>query len=249
MSKLNNKIAVVTGGNSGIGFASAKRFADEGATVVITGRRKEAVEQAAAELGDNVIGIVADATVADDTDRLLHELKERFGHIDVLFLNAGVAPMGPFEAFTEEDYDRVFHTNVKSPFFTIQKALPILADGASVIVNASVVSSKGLPGAAAYSATKAAVRSLVRTLAAELAPRGIRVNAISPGPIETPLWSKTGLPEDATSEFGENIGQLTPLGRFGTADEMASAASFLASSDASYVTGSDLQADGGFAQV
>ncbi len=249
MSKLENKVAVVTGGNSGIGLASAKRFAADGAQVVITGRREEAVDEAVREIGGNAVGIVADATVADDTDRLLREVRERFGRIDVLFLNAGVAPMGPFETFREEDYDHVFDTNVKAPFFTVQKALPLLSTGASVLINASAVSSKGLPGAAAYSATKAAVRSLVRTWAAELAPRGIRVNAISPGPIETPLWAKTGLPEELTSEFGENIGQLTPLGRFGRADEMASAAAFLASDDASYVTGADLQADGGFAQV
>ena len=249
MSKLNKKVAIVTGGNSGIGYSTAKRFAEEGAQVILTGRRQEAVEQAAKEIGHGAVGIVADATKADDTERLLNDVEKQFGKIDVLFLNAGVAPMGPFEQFTEAEYDRVFHTNVKAPFFTIQKALPKLAEGSSVIINASVAAFKGLPGAAAYSATKAAVRSLVRTLSTELSERKIRVNAISPGPIETPLWSKTGLPEDATSEFGDNIGQVTPLGRFGTADEMAAAVTFLASDDASYVTGSDLQADGGFAQI
>jgi len=247
MGKLENKVVVVTGGNSGIGFAAAKRFAEEGATVVVTGRRADAVDDAAKQIGG--IGIVGDAAKLEDIDAMVHELKERFGTIDHVFLNAGVAPMGPFETFSESDFDRVFGINVKGVFFGVQKLLPIMKPHGSITVNASVVSGKGMPGAEAYSATKAAVRSLVRSFAAGLSQKGLRINAISPGPIETPLWAKTGLPESAVSEFGENVGGAVPLGRFGKAEEIAAAAAFLASDDASYVNGADFQVDGGFAQI
>ncbi len=249
MGRLQGKVAVITGANSGIGRAAAERFIEEGATVVLTGRRPDAVAEAAEALGPQAHGIVADASKLGDIDRLLAEVGETYGRIDVLFLNAGVAPFGPIDGFSEADFDRVFETNVKGPYFTIQRALPLLKEGSSVLVNASVAGVKGLPGTSAYSATKAAVRSLVRGLAAELGPRGIRVNALSPGAIETPIWSKTGLAEEQTSEFGASISQTVPLGRFGSAQEMASVAVFLSSDDASYVTGGDLQADGGFAQV
>lgn len=247
MSMLQDKVVVVTGGNSGIGYASAERMAAEGAKVVITGRRKDAVEEAAAKLGNGAIGFVADASDIEASRRVLDEVGSRFNRIDVLFLNAGIAPLGPFDSFTEEDFDRVFDTNVKGPFFTVQHALPMLHKGSSVIINASIAAGKGLAGYAAYSATKAAVRSLVRTLAAELSP--IRANAVSPGPIATPLLGKSGMSEETIAEAGESVQDSTPLGRFGQPEEIAAVVAFLASDDASYVTGADFHADGGFAQI
>ncbi|MEM0982731.1 MAG: glucose 1-dehydrogenase [Planctomycetota bacterium] len=249
MARLENKVAVVTGGNSGIGFATAKRFVEEGARVIITGRRADAVEKAAKDLGGNVVGLVADASTLADTDKLVEQLKEHTDHVDVLFLNAGIAPMAPLTESDEAMFDSTFNTNVKGPLFTIQKALPLLKGGSSVFINASVVTDKGLTGSSIYSASKGAVRTMVRVLAAELAPHGIRVNALSPGPIGTPLWSKTGMSEEDTQGMGEQLGKTVPLGRFGEPEEMAGVAVFLASDDSSYVTGADIQADGGFAQV
>ena len=184
MDKLSNKVAVVTGGSSGIGLATARRFIADGARVVITGRNREALEAAVAELGDRATGIRGDVANLEDLDRLLAQVQEQFGRVDVLFANAGIAPLGPFETVTEEHFDTLFNTNVRGLFFTVQKALPLLSDGASVILNASIVAQSGLPNTSVYSATKAAVRSLGRTLAAELAPRGIRVNVVSPGSSE-----------------------------------------------------------------
>ena len=249
MRKLNNKVAVITGGNSGIGLATARQFIADGAQVVITGRNKEALDTAVAELGDRATSIRGNVANLEDLDRLFAQVQEQFGHVDVLFANAGIAPLLPCEAVTEEHFDNLFNTNVRGLFFTIQKALPLLSDGASVILNASVVAQIGLPNTSIYSATKAAVRSLGCTLAAELSPRGIRVNVVSPGLIETPFWGKVGLTEEEVDAFGKQVVQQTPLGRPGKPEEIAATASFLASDDASYFTGADLVADGGMIQV
>jgi len=248
MSKLNNKVAVVTGGNSGIGLATAKRFAAEGATVIITGRRKDAVAEAAASIGSGATGIVADAAKLEDTDRLIEQIQKEHGRIDVLFINAGVAPFASLAETDEAEYDQVFDINVKGLFFTLKKALPLLNEGASVILNASVANKAGLPGGIGYAASKAAVRSIGQTAAAELGPQGIRVNLLSPGPIETPLYSKMGLPEEAIGGLREMWANAVPLGRFGSPDEMANIAAFLASDESSFITGADIQADGGLSQ-
>ena len=249
MNRLENKIALVTGGNSGIGFATAKRFIDDGAEVVITGRRPDAVAAAVSELGPRATGIVADAGKLADIDRMVEEIRVRHGRIDVLFLNAGIAPVVDLAGQSEEDFDQVFETNVKGPYFTLQKALPLMQAGTSVILNASIANSKGIAGMSVYSASKAALRSLARTLTAELAPLGIRINVLSPGPIETPLFSKLGKTEQEVEAMAEQFAQMVPMGRFGKPEEMAGAVSFLASSDSAYVSGLDLAADGGTAQV
>ncbi len=249
MNKLDNKVAVVTGGSSGIGLATAQRFITDGAQVVITGRNQEALDAAVAELGDRATGIHGDVANLEDLDRLFAQVREQFGRVDVLFANAGIAPFVPFEAVTEEHFDNLFNINVRGLFFTVQKALPLLSEGASVILNASIVAQSGLPNTTIYSATKAAVRSLGRTLAAELSPRGIRVNVVSPGLIETPLVGKLGLSQDEIDAFGERVVQQTPLGRAGKPEEIAATVAFLASDDASYFAGADLVADGGMIQV
>jgi NAD(P)-dependent dehydrogenase (short-subunit alcohol dehydrogenase family) len=249
MSRLNDKVAVVTGGSSGIGLATARRFIADGARVVITGRNQEALDAAVAKLGDRAEGVRGDVANLADLDRLFAWVREQYGRVDVLFANAGIAPLVPSDAVTEEHFDTLFDTNVRGLFFTVQKALPLLAEGASVVLNASVVAQSGLPNTSIYSATKAAVRSLGRTLAAELAPRGIRVNVVSPGLIETPFWGKVGLSRDEVDAFGEQVVQQTPLGRPGKPEEIAATVAFLASDDASYFTGADLVADGGMIQV
>jgi NAD(P)-dependent dehydrogenase (short-subunit alcohol dehydrogenase family) len=249
MSRFNDKVAVVTGGSSGIGLATARRFIADGARVVITGRNQEALDAAVAKLGDRAEGVRGDVANLGDLDRLFAWVREQYGRVDVLFANAGIAPMVPSDAVTEEHFDTLFNTNVRGLFFTVQKALPLLAEGASVVLNASVVAQSGLPNTSIYSATKAAVRSLGRTLAAELAPRGIRVNVVSPGLIETPFWGKVGLSRDEVDAFGEQVVQQTPLGRPGKPEEIAATVAFLASDDASYFTGADLVADGGMIQV
>ncbi len=249
MSKLTNKVAVVTGGSSGIGLATARRLIADGAQVVVTGRAQEALDAAIEELGDRATGIRGDVAKLEDLDRLFAHVREHFGRVDVLFANAGIAPFVPFEAVTEEHFDTLFNINIRGLFFTVQKALPLLSEGASVILNASVVAQSGLPNTSVYSATKAAVRSLGRTLAAELSPRGIRVNVVSPGLIETPLVSKLGLSPDELDAFGGQIVAQTPLGRPGKPEEIAATVAFLASDDASYFTGADLVADGGLIHV
>ena len=249
MSKLTNKIAVVTGGSSGIGLATARRFIAEGAHVVITARSQEALDAAVTELGDRATGIRGDVANLEDLDRLYAQVNEQFGRVDVLFANAGVAPFVPFEAVTEEHFDNLFDINVRGLFFTVQKALPLLSEGASIILNASVVAQSGIANTSVYSATKAAVRSLGRTLAAELSPRQIRVNVVSPGLTETPLVGKLGLSQDEIEVFAEQVVQQTPLGRPGKPEEIAATVTFLASDDASYFTGAELVADGGMVQV
>ncbi len=249
MSKLNDRVAVITGGSSGIGLATAERFIADGAQVVVTGRDQKALDAAVAELGERATGIRGDVANLDDLDRLFAQVREQFGRVDVLFANAGIAPFVPFEAVTEEHFDGLFNINVRGLFFTVQKALPLLSEGASVILNASVVAQSGLPNTSVYSATKAAVRSLARTLAAELSPRGIRVNVVSPGLIETPLVGKLGLEQDELDAFAAQIVEKTPLGRTGKAEEIAATVAFLASEEASYFTGAELVADGGMIQV
>ena len=249
MGKLDGKVALVTGGNSGIGLATAKQFAREGAHVFITGRRAPDLAAAAREIGGNVTAIQGDVSKRADLDRLVEEIKRQKGRLDILFANAGVARYGTLGAIEEELFDAIFDVNVKGVLFTVQKALPLMPDGASIILNASIVGSKGLPANSVYSASKAAVRSFARTWATDLKARRIRVNAISPGTIDTP-----GLNDLlASSEVGEQrkkmISGAVPLGRFGQPDEIAKAVVFLASDDASYVTGTELFVDGGFAQV
>ena len=245
MGKLEGKVALVTGGNSGIGLATAKQFVNEGAYVFITGRRKPELAAAAKEIGRKVTAVQADPANLGDLDRLFAEIKREKGKLDIVFANAGTAPRAPLGEITEEHYDSILSANVKGVLFTVQKALPLLPDGASIILNASIVASKGLPGWSVYSATKAAVRSFARTWTTDLKDRRIRVNAVSPGPIETPLFDKAGVTRENIDQFVATV----PMGRVGTPDEVAKAAVFLASDDSSYITGTELFVDGGAAQV
>jgi NAD(P)-dependent dehydrogenase (short-subunit alcohol dehydrogenase family) len=249
MGKLDGKIALVTGGNSGIGLATAKQFVNEGAYVFITGRRDSELARAAREIGKNVTGVQGDVSNLGDLDRLFAQIKREKGKLDIVFANAGVAKYAPLGSITEELYDSIFDVNVKGLLFTVQKALSLLPDGASIILNASIVASKGFSSNSVYSATKAAVRSFARTWTTDLKDRRIRVNAISPGSIDTPGLSDLL----ASSEVGEQrknmISNSVPMGRFGTPDEIAKAVVFLASNDASYITGTELFVDGGIAQV
>ena len=249
MGKLEGKIALITGGNSGIGLATAKQFVNEGAYVFITGRRERELAAAVKEIGRNVTGVQGDVSNLGDLDRLFAQIKREKGKLDIVFANAGVAKFAPFGTITEEHYDSIFNINVKGLLFTVQKALPLLPDGASIILNASIVASKGLPANSVYSATKAAVRSFARTWTTDLKDRRIRVNAVSPGPIDTPglndLVASTGTGEQRLKMLSDSV----PLGRLGTPDEIAKAVVFLASDDSSYITGTELFVDGGFAQV
>jgi NAD(P)-dependent dehydrogenase (short-subunit alcohol dehydrogenase family) len=245
--KLEGKVAVVTGGNSGIGLATAKRFVAEGAFVFITGRRQAQLEAAVKDLGNNAFGVQGDVASLADLDRLYAAVKATKGRIDIVFANAGVAEIAPLGAITEEHFDRTFDTNVKGLLFTVQKALPLITDGGSVILNASIVASTGNPALSVYSATKAAVRSFARTWILDLKERKIRVNAISPGPIDTP--GLDGLAQGAGEQLKASLIAGVPLGRLGVPDEIARAAVFLASDDSSFVTGTELFVDGGAAQI
>jgi NAD(P)-dependent dehydrogenase (short-subunit alcohol dehydrogenase family) len=247
--KLEGKIALITGGSSGIGLATARQFVNEGAYVFITGRREIELVAAAKEIGKNVTGVQGDVSNLGDLNRLFARIKREKGKLDILFANAGVATYARFGEITEDHYDSIFNINVKGLLFTVQKALPLLPNGASIILNASIVASKGFSSNSVYSATKAALRSFARTWTTDLKDRRIRVNAISPGAIDTPGLSKLL----ASSETGQQrmaaISTLVPLGRLGTSDEIAKAVVFLASDDSSYITGIELFVDGGFAQV
>lgn len=247
--KLENKIAVITGGNSGIGLATAQSFAQQGAKVIITGRRQKELDDAVKLIGANAFAVQGDVSNLADLDRLYSTVKEKFGRIDILFANAGLGQVSPPDAVTEAFYDLHFDVNVKGLFFTVQKALPLLVDGGSIILNASIVNYKGFENLSVYSATKAAVRSFARSWAADLKARKIRVNAISPGPIETPIFGKMGLSEEQAQNFGTTLVSQIPLARFGKAEEIAKAALFLASNDSSYVNGIDLSVDGGMGQI
>jgi NAD(P)-dependent dehydrogenase (short-subunit alcohol dehydrogenase family) len=249
MKRLEGKVAVVTGGNSGIGLATAKRLQEEGARVAIAGRSKKTLDEAVKTIGNGVVAVQADVAKLADIDKLYAEISKKFGKIDVLFVNAGVAKFAPFAETSETLYDEQFDINIKGAYFTIQKALPLLNDGASIILNTSVADSTGTPGTSAYSATKAALRSLARTTAAELAGRGIRVNTVAPGPIVTPIFGRTGLPKEAFDEFSKEIATKVPMKRFGQPEEVAGVVAFLASQDASYMTGVEINVDGGMGQI
>jgi NAD(P)-dependent dehydrogenase (short-subunit alcohol dehydrogenase family) len=247
--KLNGKVALVTGGNSGIGLATAKRFVGEGAYVFITGRRQKELDATVKEIGKNVAAVQGDVSNLADLDRLFAQIKKEKGKIDIVFANAGVAKYAPLGKITEELYHSIFDINVKGLLFTVQKALPLLRDGGSIILNASIVASKGLASNSVYSATKAAVRSFARTWTTDLKDRRIRVNAVSPGPIDTPGLRELLASSEVGKQRKEMISTGVPLGRLGTPHEIAKAVVFLASDDASYITGIELFVDGGFAQV
>ena len=247
--KLEGKVAVVPGGNSGIGLATAKRFVAEGAYIFITGRRQAELDAAVKKIGENVAGVQGDVAKLADLDRLYATVKAKKGRIDILFANAGIGELAPLGAITEEHFDKTFNTNVKGLLFTVQKALPLLPDAASIILNASIVASTGNPAFSVYSATKAAVRSFARTWILDLKERKIRVNAISPGPINTPGLDGLGQTAGVGDQLKESLLASVPMGRIGTPDEIAKAVVFLASDDSSFVTGTELFVDGGAAQI
>lgn len=249
MKKLEGKIAVITGGNSGIGLATAKRFVEEGAHVVITGRREDALKEAAASIGKNVTTVAGDISRLEDLDRLYAVVKEKHGHIDVLFANAGWGEIAPLATATETHFDQTFDLNVKGTFFTTQKALPLFKDGGSIILNSSVANVRGDAAFTAYAASKAAVRSFARGWTTELKERKIRVNSLSPGPIETPALDKVGLPPEQVAQAVEAFTSQVPLGRRGRPEEIAAVVVCLASDESSYITGVDLAVDGGMAQI
>ncbi len=249
MRRLEGKVAVVTGGNSGIGLASAKRLQEEGALIAISGRSQKTLDEAVKLLGKDTLAVQADVSRLADADKLFDAVKKRFGKIDILFVNAGVGKFLPLDAVTEEHYDELFDINTKGAYFTVLKSLPHLNDGASIILNTSVASHLGVANGSVYAATKAALRSLARSFAAELVGRNIRVNAVAPGPIETPIFGRTGLPQDVVDEFAKTIVAGVPMKRFGTPEEVAGAVAFLASSDSAYMTGVEIGVDGGKGQI
>ena len=245
MSDHQNKIYLVTGGTTGIGAATVAALAEAGATVIATGRNPETLERARKSLPRNTELVQSDAGNVEDIKKLAAHVRERYGRLDGVVLNAGVAPFMPLEAWDEGTFDQLFAVNVKGPFFLLQQLSPLLSEGASVVFNTSVVRDFGLAGAAPYGATKGALRSLIRSLSVELAPRGIRVNAVAPGPIETPIYGKVGMPQDELHGFQAHMASRIPLGRFGSASDIASAFSFLLSPGAGFITGEELYVDGG----
>ncbi|MGA2100955.1 MAG: SDR family oxidoreductase [Candidatus Sulfotelmatobacter sp.] len=247
--KLEGKIALVTGGSSGIGLATAQDFVNEGAYVYITGRRQSELDKAVKKIGSNITAVRADASNLADLDRLFAQIKKEKGRLDVVFANAGGGELAPLGAITEEHYDKTFNLNVKGLLFTVQKALPLIPDGGSIILNASIVSIKGMAAFSVYSATKAAVRSFARSWTTDLKDRKIRVNVISPGPIKTPILDGLGQTEEERKGITDYLTSIVPLGRMGEPDEIGKAAVFLASSDASFIAGVELFVDGGAAQV
>jgi NAD(P)-dependent dehydrogenase (short-subunit alcohol dehydrogenase family) len=249
VGKLDGKIAVVTGGNSGIGLATAKQFAEDGAYVFITGRRQKELDAAIKQIGQNVTAVQGDVLNLKDLDRLYETVKREKGRIDILFANAGIGEFAPLGSITEEHFDKIFDINVKGVVFTVQKALPLFQDGGSIMLNASIAGSKANPFFSVYGATKAALRSFVRSWTVELKDRKIRVNAISPGPINTPGFDSLGSTPQENEAFRQALLSMTPMGRFGKPDEVAKAASFLASDDSSFITGIELFVDGGSGQV
>ncbi len=249
MKRFEGKVAVVTGGNSGIGLATAKRLHDEGARVAISGRSQKTLDEAVEILGKDVLAVKGDVAKLADLDKLYGAVAEKFGKIDVLFVNAGVAKFAPLTAVDEAHFDEMFDINTRGAYFTIQKAVPHLNTGASIILNTSVADGKGIQNGTVYAATKAALRSFARSVAAELVELGIRVNTVAPGPIETPIFGRTGLPKEAIEEFAKDVLSKVPMKRFGKPEEVAGAVAFLASSDASYITGVEINVDGGMGQI
>jgi NAD(P)-dependent dehydrogenase (short-subunit alcohol dehydrogenase family) len=245
MSRFTNKVVVITGGTSGIGLAAARQFVKEGANVVVTGRNSRSVSDAQKELGAKGIAISADVTKSTDLDTLFKQVREKYGQIDVLYVNAGIAKLGSVAETTEEVFDEIVDANFRGAYFTVQKALPLMNDGGAIVFTTSWFDEAGVAGTSAVSASKAALRNLTRTLASELIDRNIRVNAVSPGVIETPLLGKLGLPEAAARELGNALLQQIPAKRFGKPEEVATAVAFLASDHASYITGVELAVDGG----
>lgn len=249
MGKLDGKVALVTGGNSGIGFATAKAFLAEGAHVYITGRRQEKLDEAVARLGKNVVGIQGDVSNMQDLDRLFGQIKAEKGKLNILFANAGAAEFAPFGSVPEEQFDRLFNSNVKGMFFSVQKALPLIPEGGSIILMSSVVGSKGLPANSVYAATKAAARSFARTWTTDLKQKKVRVNAVSPGPVDTEGLNELLGDSDQGKARKDSFGQSVPLGRVAHPGEIAKAVLFLASDESSYVAGAELFVDGGMGQV
>ena len=244
-----DKVAVVTGGNSGIGLATAKAFAREGARVAITGRSDATLKAAQRELGPDTLVIKADMSRVPEITTAMDQIKRKFARIDALFVNAGIGRFVPFEAVTEEFFDETMATNLRGAFFTIQKAVPLLSQGAAVVLNASINAHMGMPGSTVYGASKAAVVNLAKTLSADLLQRGVRVNVVSPGPVATPILDRMGLPEEQTRQLKEQITEQVPLKRFGHPDEIAAAVLYLSSSESAFVVGTELVVDGGMIQL
>lgn len=250
MGKFENKVVVISGGNSGIGLASVKGFLNEGAKVVFSGRRQEALDEVSKELSGNFKAVLADQSKVADNKKLIDTAVSEYGKIDVLFANAGIAQFIPVEHINEDHFDTHFNTNVKGPAFLVKEAIPNMNDGANIIFNTSIVHQKGFQGGAVYSATKGALRAYGRVLTTELAPRKIRVNSIAPGPIETPIYAKMdGMNEQQMEEMGAGFSQMVPLKRFGNSEEVANTVLFLASDEASYVNGIEIEVDGGLSQI
>ena len=249
MKNLENKVVVVTGGNSGIGLAAVKQFLAAGAKVVFSGRRQSALDEAAAGLDGEFAAVLADQGKVADNAKLVQAAVDAYGGIDVIFANAGVAQFAPSDMISEDFFDNQFDIHIKGPAFLVKEALPHLKEGSSIIFNTSIVHQKGFEGAGVYSATKGALRAYARVLTTELAPKGIRVNSVAPGPIGTPIYDKMGMTDDQIQQMGQGFAQTVPLKRFGESDEVAAAVVFLASSDASYINGIELEIDGGMSQI
>ena len=247
--RFQNKVAVITGGNSGIGLASAQRLQEEGADLAIFGRNAETLAAAGETLGKNTLTVQGDVANSADLDRLFEEVKTNFGRIDTLVVNAGVAFFQPIDNVDEDHFDHIFNINVKGAYYTIQKALPLLAEGASIVLVSSAVTEAGFAGTSIYTASKAALRSFARTLSTELLSRKVRVNVVSPGPVETPIFEKMGAPKDQTEGIKQGFSSLVPLQRMGTSAEIAAVVAFLGSDDSSFIVGADIQADGGIVNL